>query len=638
MSNILKDWNWIHNTLLNSIPKDTDLTVSEWCKKYFRVSGGPIGDGSKFLPDVTPWVIEPLNNFNNPTIRRTTIIAPAQASKSLISQAGEAYWIVNTASANDNIMHNYESTEKAEKEWRTRLQKQLENSEPIKNLWPKAKTGKSTKGITQFLNGVNLIVQGVISDSNLTSTHVKYLINDEVHAWEPGKLQDSINRTRGYQGKERIVNVSTGSNEGDQLHQQWLNSTQQEWIWECPCCKKSHIPQIKREEDKKGGLIYTIHRMPNGQVDQPKTKETIRYEFPCCGYQIKGSKEERVKLNNNGKYSSPVEGSNPEYRGYRISGLIPSHLDWLTSIIIPFDNAMLSKKQGDKEPLKRWINEVEGGFFKKFEKLELEPLKLTKDKIKSKVGIPNRIVRLLTIDYQRGTKEDNTHFWAVIRDHDISRSLLVWEGRLETKEQLLALAQEYGVSMVFIDSGYNQTYIYKLCFDFNALNNNITWIAVKGHHENFTHILPDNKTQVTRIYSPTGQGEVYAGNSGQIEGTVSYILYNTQSLKTYLNDMRNHDGYSFEIPTDVSQDYVEHLQNEELVEMIHPKSKEKYYVWDNKKRRNDLLMCEAYQMLGWKLYLDYQKDSGNTIENIPEEKPIQELPSDMAKSLEEPPF
>jgi hypothetical protein len=188
--------------------------------------------------------------------------------------------------------------------------------------------------------------------------------------------------------------------------------------------------------------------------------------------------------------------------------------------------------------------------------------------------------RFLTADKQRD------HFWIVVRAwaQDAS-SRLIYEGRVNTFEQIANIAQRLKVQprLCFVDAQFETQEVYFWCAKHN-------WTALHGSGDDrFYHNL-GGQQQEARYYSPTKRHGV-----GR-DLVVRYIYWASDPVKDKLAALRRGAGESWEIPKDVSDDYIEQIDAEVKKDFIHPKTKQVTQRWQRVRRHNHLWDCEAMQV------------------------------------------
>jgi hypothetical protein len=193
------------------------------------------------------------------------------------------------------------------------------------------------------------------------------------------------------------------------------------------------------------------------------------------------------------------------------------------------------------------------------------------------------------LDRQQGHlgKGELPHWWGVIRDFDAGcNSLLVWEGKLLTDDDAAAIMFDHVVkpSCVAVDSGDDTTHVYQFCLK-HGFN------AVKGSGEaNFAH--PDGSRHIFSPEKPLHSMLSIGPTREDPAEEPLFWFYSKYGVSERLHWLMGAEGSKWEVPADVSEDYKEHMESEELRERKVPRTNEVVKDWVQIKKRNDLRYCE----------------------------------------------
>jgi len=452
--------------------------------------------------------------------------------------------------------------------------------------------------------------QGAFISDNLDSDSVPLQINEEVHSWEPGHLKKARGRSTAV-WNFKSVDISNAGLKGDQLDQAYHDGTMQQWEVLCPHCKKYHRMRTRWEDDKPqlGGLRYDSEGCQTGfwQYDYNKLRPTIRYQFPCGGTVHNEDIAARRKLSLSGRYSEPTNaGAELSHASYTYESVIVDYIDWMMLIKDKHDG-LRSRALGDPEPFRRYKCERECIPYDPNDVPIIHKVTLNENLRKNREGLPKPRLRAFALDRQQGEKSKGEfpYWWLVIRDYKIFfgtlRSVLVWEGRLDTDEQVIATLDEHecerhhGVA----DSGDDTDYVYNFCMRYgvNAIKGGTEqwYVHENGARRNYS---PERPLHAMLNYPPKFEYIEVAvvNNVTQTEPAPEepmFWLYSKGGIRERLNWLRaNMDQY--ETPADVSDDYKAHFDAEERVVRQHPRTGQDIIEWIQRKRRNDLFVCECY--------------------------------------------
>jgi hypothetical protein len=580
---------WLAKTWAEVQPPILDMTGVEWAEQHVRLPGSARSE--RYDSSITPWGREPLNRATSGECRIVTFIKPVQSGGSVCGEAAICFWLA-TESGGD-IQYNWADDGKSRDRWDKREERILKACVPVMERAPSGdkQAGYWKKGQIIFPH-CNFIMQGVFNPDNLDSDSIRFQINEEVHAWEPGHLQKAYNRTTAVWNSV-IFNISNAGNKDSQLHQAFLSGTQQHWEVKCPGCGQYHVMQTRWDHRKPqlGGLRYDSEgcKLPDGGYNYNKIESTVRYQMPC-GYEVRCEPRARKALSQNGRYGAPQNhGAILSHPSFTMEAVSVDYIPWLKLIQEKHD-ALRAMKYGDPKPYLRYVTERECRFWDDEDRPVMGAIVLNSTIKKNRDGMPNRKARFGALDRQRGSlaKGELPHWWGVIRDVDEQgNSLLVWEGKLLTDEEAADVMKRHEVrpQCVVVDSGDDTTHVYQFCLRHK-------FSAIKGSSEpSFSH--PDGSR---KIFSPERPLHLMLNAPRVSEDPLNeplFWFYSKSGIRERLHWLRNGGAVKWEVPGDVSDDYKAHNESEELRERK-LRSGETISEFIQVKPRNDLYVCEGY--------------------------------------------
>lgn len=590
-------------------PRVTKENAWQWCEKHLRLIGSARSE--KFSIETTPWLKEPFERLNDGITKCEVVVGPAQSGKSALGEGAQCFWIATEP--NGDIQYNWEDDEKAKERFVTRAKKIMQACKPIAALWPTSR--QEDKACQIIFPHMNFVMQGTRVKSNLESASIRFQINEEVHDWEAGRLRLADKRQSAYWNRFQL-NLSTGGVRGDQLHQRWMDSTQQHWMEKCPECGKYQVFHVRKIHGQRGGLCYDLDgaRNEDGTIDYAKLEESIYYECEHCGHHMLDKLEERRRRSLEGKYSEAAT-KNP-IRGYHWEQVSVYWVKWI-DIIREKIEAYSAMRRGDISQWIFYLQRVEAAFWDPEVRPYSEFVKL-KDGVKIGEGLETRQFRAMTVDFQAGSQHQGIepHFKVVIRDWnpDMSSQLVyacaILPGRKleplgddpvsDIGAALDALREKFEVdsNRVLIDSGYNASYIYQICYRYG-------YLAIKGSSSNnqFKYQLYDRDGKplpsVYRVYSNLQPVDPFVGDHDGREGKyqVHLMFYSKQGIRDILDLIRKQ--HEWIVPEDASEEYKKEITSEELQTFKDRRTGEDVRMWCKVSHRakNDYFVCEAYQAL-----------------------------------------
>lgn len=581
----------------DAIPAAVDSSTVDWARRHVRLIGSARSE--TFDPEISPWTREPIDRCDDGVTRIVTFVKPVQSGGSTVGEIALCRWL--SVHNGGDVQYNWEDDEKAVERWDKRVEKILKACKPVMARWPSDRH-KANKGLVIFAH-CNLTVQGVFTESNVSSDSIRFQLNEELHNWEPGRLAQAKNRTTAFWNSV-TANISNAGDEGDQLHQEFAAGTQQHWEVKCPGCGKFHRMRT-RWEDKRpelGGLRYDSAgcKRADGSYDYNKLGPTVRFQIPC-GYQVRDDPVARRALSLSGRYSEPDPGAPLAHRSYTLEAVAVDYIPWV-QLIREKHAALHALKHGDPELWKTYLKERECRFWNPEDRPLMGRIVLSGALKKNRDGLANRFGRLFALDRQQGklSAGELPHWWLLIRDvMPNGDSQLVYEGKRVTDEDVIGTLREHGCVMRFgvADSGHDTTHVYQFCLRYGIH-------AIKGSGEQFFHHQNPGGTPSRRIFSPerplhaminapptreyvqTGQGMVPHPDEPL------FWFYSKAGIRDRLAWLRG--ARKWEVPGDVSEAYQSSMESEELQELRSGKTKQVEWVWVQLKKRNDLFVCECY--------------------------------------------
>lgn len=220
------------------------LTVSQWAEKHRVLSRESTAEAGPWRNARTPYLVGPMDAFNDPRVREIAIVAPSQVGKSELELNMIGYIIDQDPGSALYIQPNLDDAKKFS---RLRISPMLRDSPRLRNKVSEVKSRDSGNTVLQktFPGGMLTIV-GSQSPSALASTPARYVLGDEVDRWalsagtegDPWSLAAA--RTTTYYNA-KMVAVSTPTIRGfSKIERLYTDGTQERWCTQCPDCGEWH--------------------------------------------------------------------------------------------------------------------------------------------------------------------------------------------------------------------------------------------------------------------------------------------------------------------------------------------------------------------------------------------------------------
>lgn len=584
---------------VSSLPSDKP-DIIEWAEEHVQF---PSSARSKhFNISVSPWLAEPMRRAVDLSTRIITFMKPVQSGGSSFGEVVLMYWAYFW---NGFLQYNWSNDKRAVERWDSRIEATLKACAPLAARMEQAGMSKCE---VDFGN-VFFRMQGAFVSDNLDSDSVRLQINEEVHAWEPGHLKKARNRSTAV-WNFKSIDISNAGDKGDQLDQAFKDGTMQPWIVRCPGCGLYHRMRTKWDDKRPdlGGLRYDADGCRRGhfEYDYNKLRPTIHFQMPCGAKVHNEDMMTRRALSSSGKYDEPTnKNAELSHRSYTYESVNVDYIDWMQLIKDKHD-ALRARSLGNPQPWRRYKCERECIPYDPDDVPLLNINVVTQGVKKNREGLAAPKLRLFSLDRQQGEKAKGEfpYWWLLIRDVKIEngklRSRLVYEDRLETDEQVIAVLNDHQCNMWqgVADSGDDTTHVYLFCIQ-HGIN------AIKGGKEDFyvheggarrifsperpLHVMLNRKEKYPYVEVDIGGGQTQMMPDPR---EPMFWLYSKSGIRERLHWLRSETLY--ETPEDVSEDYKSHNEAEERVEVISPTDGTRSWRWVQHKTRNDQMVNEAY--------------------------------------------
>ena len=557
-----------------------------WCEDHIKnIPYSPLP--GPFRSENSPWIREVMEAIVDPKIRLVSIIAAVQSSKTTSPELTLCYIIANLPGP---CLWLDQTDEDAKDESESRLQKLFESCEPVKKLFPKNKN-KQRNCTIHFSNGMTLWLLGAYNKTNLQRRSIRWLFGDETWRWPVGHMAEAEARTTAFGWLGKCVFMSQGGEENDDTHRKFETTDMREWHYKCPKCGK-YIPykweNVEWDDDCKD---------ENGEYDFSKINHSTALKCPECGEYFEDTDRMRRILNKDGKFIALNPNASKENVGFHWNALASMSWGKLAELYL---RAKIAARKGDSSLLQQFYQkrlalawrefaedyrlEIASGSYNSGDVWDEEAGFNKLGEIIAPPFAENEVIaplRIMSVDVQMNC------FYLVVRAWSINgSSRLLWHEKVLTWEDIEEIQKRFRIldNLVFVDAGYNSFEVYKHCGERN-------WIALMGDNRaNFFHRLPNGKT-VLRFYSPVK----YIFISRYVKCRMHF--WSNLNVKDTLARIRRNqnpaDGATWEVPTDISEDYLKQMESEHRIK------KGNSWIWEQiGNRPNHYLDCEAMNCAG----------------------------------------
>lgn len=557
-----------------------------WCEDHIKsIPYSPLP--GPFRSENSPWIREVMEAIVDPKIRLVSIIAAVQSSKTTSPELTLCYIIANLPGP---CLLLDQTDEDAKDESESRLQKLFESCEPVKKLFPKNKN-KQRNCTIHFSNGMTLWLLGAYNKTNLQRRSIRWLFGDETWRWPVGHMAEAEARTTAFGWLGKCVFMSQGGEENDDTHRKFETTDMREWHFKCPKCGK-YIPykweNVEWDDDCKD---------ENGEYDFSKINHSTALKCPECGEYFEDSDRMRRILNKDGKFIALNPNASKENVGFHWNALASMSWGKLAELYL---RAKIAARKGDSSLLQQFYQKRLALAWREFAedyRLEIASGSYNSGDVWDEEAGFNKLgeiiappfaeneaiapLRIMSVDVQMNC------FYLVVRAWSINgSSRLLWHEKVLTWEDIEEIQKRFRIldNLVFVDAGYNSFEVYKHCGERN-------WIALMGDNRaNFFHRLPNGKT-VLRFYSPVKH--IFISRYVKCR---MHFWSNLNVKDTLARIRRNQNpayGATWEVPTDISEDYLKQMESEHRIK------KGNSWIWEQiGNRPNHYLDCEAMNCAG----------------------------------------
>lgn len=487
--------------------------LDEWARENVLVGAWSPWPGP-FDPGITPWIIEPMRIAGAPGPKRITITGPAAGGKSTIGEVLLA-WIIDNA---PGLTVWFAQTDEAAKEFaETRINRVLESCPRVVRWFPQNRHKHRTQA-THFPH-MSLLIQSA-NETNAQSKHIRHLICDETWQYDPGMLAQLHKRTTRFAHNRTILELSTGSVEGDETDSAWHQGTRQEWQLKCPACGLHHVPRWTFGKiDAPGGVKWDAGaREADGTWNFRKVVESTSYECPLCRVRHAANAANGYALNRDGSFTEPAADAMPRHWSFHWN-CIASDFSQLGAIAVEFLQAKAAIKRGTTALFQEFTQKKLAESWNE-DRLPQEAIaQIDSD---YSLGDPwaEEGMRVMIVDCQQ------THFWALVRAFTKDgRSRLVDCARLESWESVRAFQTSHAISddLVLVDSGKWPDTVYTECCLYG-------WLAIKGEAVPGGYLVRDIAGNGQRVIARASEGICYPARlaAGSKKGGTRLYLVSDQ--------------------------------------------------------------------------------------------------------------
>lgn len=604
----IKTKNLFKRVIRNSLQKPEQLTVSEWAEKY-RILDDSSALPGKWSNNLTPYLIEIMDSFNNPYIEHINFCKPSQVggTETLINMLG---FVISQNPSPTMIV--YPSDDLAKDISKDKLKPAFNKSPVLKERFLE----NSSKELNLRFKGMNLYLRGAGSPSKLASKAIKYLLFDEIDKMEGASAKEAspynlaLERTKTFRQTRKIYTCSTPTLKSNYTWKFHESAEEvKHYFVPCPHCNEFieiKWAQVKFEkgEDKN----KTISERAN----------TAKYVCQKCGCVIED--KQKPSMLRSGEWRTVKK---------RCVGKAKSVSYWINSLYSIFINwsdaaEEFLKSKDDPEELQNFVNSWLGEPWEDTKLKTSAELVLKRQTEVKQLTVPGW-AKMLTggVDVQETSLYWTIRAWGDnITSQNIAHGQAFSFAEIENVMNLQYVREDnikMVVALVLIDSGDQTDMVYDFCA------NNSDWaIPCKGVDDSLNHY---RISKVNKATSSAYGMQLVLVDGGKYKDMIAARLHKQNGA----------GSGSWMVYKDCDQDYAEQVTAEhKVIDKNSKKSRQgqKKQVWKQKTSHadNHYLDTEVYcfaaaDIMGVRtLHLDkvVEEKKKTTEEKSNEEKWIQQ--------------
>ncbi len=311
-----KTRNLFKRIIKKSLAKPEQLKVSEWAEKY-RVLDETSSIPGKWSNDITPYLKEIMDSFNDPYIDHINFCKPTQVggTEALLNMIG---FIITENPSQTMIV--YPTDDLAKNISNDRLKPAFRKSPRLKERFLETKS----KELDLKFKGMNLYLRGSNSPSKLASNPIKFLMFDEIDKMggaskkEASPYNLALERTKTYRNTRKVYTCSTPTLKDNYV---WKFNTEAEdqrhFFVPCPHCNTEIELNFKQ-------IIFDR----NKEIAIADRAETAIYVCQECGCEIEN--KDKPEMLRNGKWKSVQRKctGNPKSVSFWMNSLYSIFVSW----------------------------------------------------------------------------------------------------------------------------------------------------------------------------------------------------------------------------------------------------------------------------------------------------------------------
>lgn len=516
--------------------------LREWVSDNVYLPNSP--EGARYSLDAVPAHATIFDWLEDAEVREIAVVACVGFGKTAILES----WATRIVGVEPGDTLFVGQTDEMVQEWmESRMRKTWYLSPITRSFIPTGPERSNWKKDSVIFRDMNFFAGA----ANTTSLQEKSMTNtggDECWRWKPGMIDFLLKRHHGRWNRKNLL-LSQGGIEDGEWHKHARDGKWHELEHQCPKCGMGSVCDW-------GNFGYEEIRDGNEELDWPAIFETVRLKCPHCGEQFEDTDFNRrqwakcVPVWNEGRHI-------PERMTVRATFMSVWRYRW-RDMVKEWIIANEEKKNGALEKLENFICQRLAQFWKPpsdTPQLVTSGDPYSKEEFHDGKKWEGEDFRFMKVDNQKG------HRWVVIRAWKIGgASRLLWEGRVETWDNVRYLQEKFGLEnrFVFVDCGWKQQEVAEEARKAIKESDPRPWNLTKGFDANDGYFKKIGGRKYRRMFGDYIDCIHDKGFAYQI------IPFSNLIAKDRLTALMG--GGEFGVPKDVSKHYHAHMQSEQRME------------------------------------------------------------------------
>jgi hypothetical protein len=537
--------------------------LREWVCEHVYLPNSP--EGARYSLEAVPAHGIIWDWIEDPEVKEIAVVACVGFGKTAIIEGMS----VRAVAVDHGDMLVIGQTGKMVQDWmESRMRKTWEMS-PLTNCHiPRGAERSNWKKESVIFRHMNFFA-GSANETDLQEKSMVYTVGDEVWRWDDGMIDFLLKRHHGRWNRKNLL-MSQGGEEDGQWHNHARAGKRHELEHICPHCTSGVAFDWNN-------FSYEATRDANEEFDWVAIFETVRLKCPHCGTEFEDTEYNRRQW---AKCRPVHDGAKhiPGRMTLRASFMTVWRYSW-RDIVKEWIVANDEKKAGQLEKLENVTCQRFAQFWKRPSDTPI--LNVIGDPYSKKEYHDGQKweledFRFMTVDVQQ------SHFWAIVSAWKIGGdSRVIWEGRLETWDNVRYLQERFGIEnrCVFVDCGYRQEHVAKEALKAVKPGDANPWNLLKGEDVRDGYMKAIGEKRFRRPYSDYTNIQSSDGMRYRI------IRFSNLMCKDRLATLM--EGGLFGVPTDASKAFHAQMQSEQRREAssnvwrwVPVKSGAQNHLWD----------------------------------------------------------